>query len=121
MHPISKIYFGDGTNGLPSFTVLFHNGDYESYGYIVKQFGTNKFIISDETNQYTCVLSSDGTLSAGLMTFVVNKIVNGITSGPEERVIKFLGSRKVLTNQGNTYKIALNNALVPNTDPGNYA
>ena len=121
MHPISKIYFGDGTNGFPSFTVLFHTGVYETYGYIVKQLGTNKFIVSDETDKYTCFLSSDGNISEGLMTIIVNKIVNGVTSGTEERVIKFLGSRKVLTNQGNTYKITLNNSLVPSSDPGNYA
>ena len=125
MHPISKISFGDGTTG-PSLTVLFHNGDYESYGYILKQLGTNKFIVSDEADKYTCTLSSDGNLSEGLMTIIVNKIVNGVTtSNNEERIIKFLGLRKVLTNQGNIYKFALNTSPyyppVPNTDIGNYA
>lgn len=52
--PINPRYFGLGEGKI---SVMFHNGTDVVAGYVVKQLGTRTFLVSDGTNQKTCVLA----------------------------------------------------------------
>lgn len=69
MHPLSKKYFGANYGSL---AVEYHNGNSVVSGYIVKQIGTVRFIVSDGTTNMICELAQSNdeatTLTEGLMT-----------------------------------------------------
>lgn len=91
MHPLSKKYFGANYGSL---AVEFHNGTAVVSGYVVKQIGTVRFIVSDGTTNMICELAQTDdeatTLTEGLMTI---KTAGG-------KFIKKLLSFQALTTDG---------------------
>lgn len=69
MHPLSKKYFGANYGSL---AVDFFDGQATVSGYVVKQIGTVRFIVSDGTTTKTCELAQTSeeasNLTDGLMT-----------------------------------------------------
>lgn len=124
MRPVSNLFFGNSLGVNWGMKIQFHNGSTVVDGYIVKQLGTNQFVVSDGTTNYIRNMSQDGIVSAGLMTIIIKKIINYAAIGADEHVLKFLGNRKVLTVEGNIYKFAIIVSPyypnVPSIDPGNY-
>jgi len=109
MHPInSKQNFG-----ATGIQVHYNNGTSVVTGWIVKQLGTRKFIVtSNGTNTFTCLLSTTialnaslttTTLPAGYMTIVV-------TTSAGTEYIKSIYDTKVVTTTPNSYGWSLDAA-----------
>ena len=100
MHPISKLNFGSDAGKI---AVEFYNGSSAVSGYIVKQTGTKRFVVTaDGTHEFTCSLVGHTPAAAGEMNILVNAIVNGDVSGTSEHVIS-ISTNKVVTAEGNQY------------------
>ncbi len=98
MHPVSKVHFGAAEGQI---AVKFHNGTAAVTGYIVKQIGSKRYVVSaDGETNYTCTLASTTaaatTLEAGKMTIEIAP-----HSGGAVQHVKNLSAFIAFTTEGN--------------------
>lgn len=87
MHPINKTFFG--THGV---MVRYYNGSALVNGYVVKQLGVKRYLVTDGTNPKICFLAQNSTE------------VSGLGSG-EPNVCSMLLNNAVLTATGATFVV----------------
>lgn len=107
--PLNKRYFGPPTDGGDEIRVLFWNGVASVPGWIVKQTGSKKFLCSDGTLEFECMLSDkdgavDGShakapedLNLGEMTITV------LTDASDAVQVEKISAHKVTADDGNMY------------------
>lgn len=98
MHPVSKVHFGAAEGQI---AVKFHNGTSAVTGYIVKQIGSKRYVVSaDGATNYTCTLASTTaaatTLEAGKMTIEITPHGGGAVQH-----VKNLSAFIAFTTEGN--------------------
>lgn len=98
MHPVSKVHFGAAEGQI---AVKFHNGTSAVTGYIVKQIGSKRYVVTaDGTTNFTCTLASTTTaattLTAGKMTIEITPHGGGAVQH-----VKNLSAFIAFTTEGN--------------------
>lgn len=103
MHPLNSKYFGSG-NG--KIQISFHNGSSVVTGYVVRQVGTSRFVVTvDGVTTYTVLLAQTTSLASSLTAGYATILVNPTGGGSAEHAMK-ITSTKVTTTEGNSYNWA---------------
>lgn len=97
--PLNKRYFGQPTEGGDEIKVQFHNGTGSVNGWIVKQTGSKRFVVTDGSATKTCYLvdKTSASVAAGEMTISAK-----LDSGTVVQVTKIAG-RKMTADDGSVY------------------
>jgi hypothetical protein len=93
--PLNKRYFGEPTAAGNEIKVQFHNGTGSVNGWIVKQTGSKRFVVTDGTTTKTCYLvdKASAAVAAGEMTITV-------LDGATPRQVTKIAGRKVTMDNG---------------------
>lgn len=103
MHPLNDKYFGNYSDSL---RVFWRSGGILRQGYIVKQTGTRRFVVSDGLIATQITLATDPAQIAALpetVGTIIVRIFNPALGAFEEQNIVSIWSKLVTTVQGNTY------------------
>lgn len=116
MHPLNDKYFG---NFGDSLRVSWRSGGIVRQGFIVKQTGTRRFVVSDGLITTPITLATDpaqiAALPEGMGTIIV-RVLNTGTGAFEDQNIVSIWSKLVTTVQGNTYPWDILNEAVIDVD-----
>ena len=97
MHPINPKSFGE-----TGILALFSNGTALISGWVKKQVGSSRYIVTDGTVTKTCTLAQTTdeatTLPAGTCTFALSHTLNA-----SDQFVNNLDSTRCSTTQGNSY------------------
>jgi hypothetical protein len=106
MHPINKKYFGNTAN--TSIKVHFYNGNSTVTGWVVKQTGTSRYVVTaDGVNKFTCQLAATTANATALSNGLCTVNVTNPSAGTE--YAKKITEELVYTTAGNVYPWALVN------------
>lgn len=127
MHPVSKVHFGAAEGQI---AVKFHNGTSAVTGYIVKQIGSKRYVVTaDGETNFTCTLAST---TAEATTLVAGKMTIDIAphGGGAVQHVKNLSAFIAFTTEGNRLswklvdtikdgegKLAVVTAVAPEPEP----
>ena len=107
--PLNKRYFGPPTDAGNEIRVTFWNGFASVQGWIIKQTGSKKFLCTDGTNEFECMLSNkDGAVAAshpsaqedaaiGEMTITI------LTDAQKAVQVEKISAHKVRADDGEMY------------------
>jgi len=115
MHPLNKAAFGSNTG---TIQVQFNNNSVVEAGYIVKQTGSQRFVISNalaNTVNYTCTLYASATPGVGQATILANTIVGGAVSATQLYVGR-IDAHHVVCSDGNQYMWTLATTNLPSAN-----
>ena len=116
MRPINSKYFGDT---LPtSLTIQFYNGTNTVNGFILRQIGTSRYIVSDNTNVITVQLAQDtasAAVAGGIVggTLVVGVATIAYNTGSGWLYVKKLTSKLAYMTDGTVYPWVVVGQTVP--------
>lgn len=105
MHPVSKVHFGDAEGQI---AVKFHNGTSAVTGYIVKQIGSTRYVVSDGSITKTCSLASTTDVATSLVEgkMTIEIVPHG---GGAAQHVKNLSAFIAFTTEGNRLSWKLEN------------
>ncbi len=98
MHPVNNNNFG-----VHGMAVSFYNGTSVVTGYVSKQLGTNKFIVTDGTTEHTLTLASTTAIATSLSGNTTNFTIPVVTTGGTQYAMHIY-SNQVMTTEGNIVK-----------------
>tara|TARA_R110000782_G_scaffold12064_3_gene36162 strand:- start:2217 stop:2933 length:717 start_codon:yes stop_codon:yes gene_type:complete len=107
--PLNKRYFGPPTDAGNEIRVTFWNGFASVQGWIIKQTGSKKFLCSDGTNEFECMLSNkDGAVanshpSAPEDAAIGEMTITILTDAQKAVQVEKISAHKVRADDGEMY------------------